>query len=310
LIGIICLIILVVSARRFLAVYYTDVVPVTPVLREETVRGDFVLLRPETVVTAPYRGLRVKTLTEGSRVSKGAAAARLVYYEGSSLEEQKEMELAAPEPGILSFVQDGLELTYDFSRPLDFDFGKIMIFYQKKDKNTSQKAENQDIIVEAGEMAFKVIDNLSPAYICLETDRTDLPVPVMGAELALRLEGFPERTVEVANIQMEQDRVFYLLTIPSGTEFPEGRAYPGELVFESVEETALPKDVIVTREEQPGIYILKDGLIQWKPVYIIKQQDDQVVIDSLEEKTWVVFDPHWVWEGMQLRSRDVITRRE
>jgi hypothetical protein len=249
-------------------------------------------------------------MEEGSRVSKGAVAARLVYYEGSGLEEQKEMDLAAPLPGILSFVRDGLESAFDFERPMDFDFGKIMDFYQKKDKSSSQQAGNQDIMVETGEMIFKVIDNLTPAYICLETDRSDLPVPVMGAELVLRLDGLPERIVQVADIQMEQEHIFYLLTASQGTEFPESRSYPGELVLDSVEETALPEEVIVVREEQPGIYVLKDGLIRWKPVYIIKRQGDQVVIDSLEEKTWVVFNPRWVWEGMQLRNRSSITRRE
>ncbi|MDR1204129.1 MAG: hypothetical protein LBL26_01420 [Peptococcaceae bacterium] len=310
LIGMICLMILGVSARRFLAVYYTDVVPVTPVLVEETARGEFIILRPETVVTAPYRGLRVREMEEGSRISKGAAAARLVYYEGSSLEDQREMDIPAPQSGILSFVRDGLEAAFDSERPLDFDFGKIMDFYRKKDEQPLRQAGNQDIMVEAGEMVFKVIDNLSPAYVCLETDRTDLPVPVIGTELALRLDNLPARTVQVADVQMERDHVYYLLTVSQGTEFPERRAYSGELVLESVEETALPAEVIVAREEQPGIYILKDGLIQWQPVYIIKQQGDQVVIDSLEEKTWVVFNPKWVWEGMQLRNRSAITRRE
>jgi hypothetical protein len=293
-----------------LAVYYTDVVPVTPVLREETVRGDFVILRPETVVTAPYRGLRVKEMTEGSRISRGATAARLVYYEGSSLEERKEMAVVAPESGILSFVQDGLESAYDFERPLDFDFGKIMAFYQKNDKNTFQQTENQDIMIEAGGMAFKVVDNLAPAYICLAAEGADRPIPGLGDEMTLRLEGLPDRTVQVANVRTDQDHTYYLLTVSQGVEFPERRVYPGELVLDSVEETALPEGVIVAREEQPGIYVLKDGLIQWQSVSIIKQQEGQVVIDGLDEKTWVVFDPRWVWEGMQLRNRAVITRRE
>jgi hypothetical protein len=310
LIGMICLTVLVVSARRFLAVYYTDVVPVTPVVVEEAARGDFIILRPETVVTAPYRGLRVREMEEGSRISTGAAAARLVYYEGSSLEDQREMDITAPRSGILSFVRDGLESAFDFERPLDFDFEKIMDFYRKQEEQPSRQAGNQDIMVETGEMIFKVIDNLSHAYICLETDRTDLPVPAIGADLVLRLDSLPERTVRVADVQMERDHVFYLLTVSQGTEFPERRVYSGELVLESVEETALPAEVIVTREEQPGIYILKDGLIQWEPVYIVKWQEDQVVIDSLEEKAWVVFNPKWVWEGMQLRNRSAITRRE
>jgi putative membrane fusion protein len=292
------------SARRFFAGFYADVFLVTPTSWEDTIQGDCVLLRPETVVAAPFRGTRVKLLKEGDRVSKGSAVARLAYYEGASLENLQEVEILAPESGIVSFGEDGLESAYAPDGAVTIRLEDLMGLYQ-----TSSREEGQDIIIESGGMVFKIIDNLSSVYVYMATDRTDIAREA-GSEVALRLEGAPEQTVRVANIQKSRQGTFMLL---EAGQIPEGlneRVYPGTLIMDRVEKTLLPDQVIVSRKEQTGIYVLEGGFVRWKPVHVLERQMDQVVVGGLDGKTWVVRRPFWVWEGMQLRSMAVTTRRE
>jgi putative membrane fusion protein len=307
--GILCLAALGFSARRFFAEIYADVFLVTPIVWEDAIEGDAVFLRPEAMAAAPFRGVCVRLLQEGDRVSKGTAVARLIYYEGTSLENRREIEIMAPESGIVSFSEDGLESVYAPDGVMAVSLEDMMKLYQKKDKNASLQVEDGDIMIEAGEMVFKIIDNLSSAYVYMETDRTDI-VQEAGAKMTLRLADMPEQTVKAAGIQKSPRGTYILL---EAGQVPEGlnrRVYSGTLVLDRVEKTLLPDQVIVSRKAQTGVYVLEDGFVRWKPVHVLERQPDQVVIAGLDGKAWVVSRPFWVWEGMQLRSMVVTTRRE
>jgi putative membrane fusion protein len=307
--GIICVAALGFSARRFLAEIYADVFLVTPTSWEDTIEGNMVFLRPETVAAAPFRGACVRLLREGDRVSRGTAVVRLIRYEGTSLENRQEIEITAPESGIVSFSEDGLESVYAPDGAIAVSLEDIMKLYQKKDKNASLQVEDGDIMIEAGEMVFKIIDNLSAAYVYAETDRTDIAQEV-GAKMTLRLDDMPEQTVKVASIQKSPRGIGILL---EAGQIPEGlnqRVYSGTLVLDRVEKTLLPDQVIVSRKAQTGVYVLEGGFVHWKPVHVLERQPEQVVIAGLDGKAWVVSRPFWVWEGMQLRSMAVTTRRE
>lgn len=287
----------------------------------------------EKVLLAPYSGYIYYEATEGERVPLDKTLARVTaaplekgdktsaektetgepvqrfkeWFLGDKEEEdaasslpltEKETDVVAPCPGVVSLRLDGLE---EFGPQ-----GKFPYFSEEElqAKVCEPKVLNSGEKVHRFEPLCKIIDNYYWYYSVI------LP-PELGrliaekTEVKLYFSFAPTTPIWGRKVEMTENEKDGSLKITwcIGRELPDvfnQRLCEAEIVYKDLQGVLVPKSALQEIDGRPGVYILEKGTIVFRDVDILLEREHDVLIKNLEDQQRVVAQPAEVKEGQRL----------
>lgn len=285
-----------------------EVIPVQYDVLEDTLDGEFLILREEKAVTTEIRGNFNPVKTEGERVAKGTVIGYLETLGGTSLEKKSNLPVRAPSAGVLSYHTDGLENICAPEMWTQLDLSKLNLqmltsFEQAQPARAGNAPGVDGLVVEAGQSIFKIVDNLAPCYFYL-TGTGAYPEKVKkGDKILVRLDNNKEKPYKgtVEDINRETGTYRMLIKITNGEVQAQGRKQTGEMIISTYEGIVLPEGVLLYRENQSGVFLFKKGKACWQEVECIARLGGKVVLSGLKYDDWIIATPDKVREGQWVR---------
>jgi putative membrane fusion protein len=287
-----------------------EVIPVQYDVLEDTLEGEFLILREEKAVTTETRGNFNPVKTEGERVAKGTVIGYLETLGGTSLEKKSTLPVRAPSAGVLSYLTDGLENICAPEMWTQLDLSKLdqqmlTAFEQTKvsrDRTGYASGEN-GLVVEAGQSIFKIVDNLAPCYFYLKGTGAYPEKVKKGDKILVRLDSNQGKLYKgtVEDINRETGIYRMLIKITNGEVHAQGRKQTGELIISTYEGIVLPEGVLLYRENQSGVFLFKKGKACWQEVECIARLGGKVALSGLERDDWIIATPDKVRDGQWVR---------
>jgi putative membrane fusion protein len=273
---------------------------------EDTFEGEFIVLRQERVITAPFKGYFIKIKNEGERVAKDTVLGYLEKVEGTSLEKKSSLPIKASAAGLISYQIDGLESICAPEMWLQLDLSKLETLLKvvkassaEKDDQDNQKREG---MFEAGEGLCKIVDNLDCCYFYWSGAGAYPEKIKKGGNLRIRFEDNQELVLKgvVVDLSRQTGKYGVLIKILNLGNLNSSRKEKGEIIAHTYKGIVLPEKVLVEKDGQYGVYLFKKGRACWKKVEKIAQLRGKVVLSNLKEDDWVIADPQLVTEGKRV----------
>jgi putative membrane fusion protein len=273
---------------------------------EDTFEGEFIVLRQERVITAPFKGYFIKVKNEGERVAKDTVLGYLEKTDGTSLEKKNSLPIKASAAGLLSYQIDGLESICAPEMWLQLDLSKLEALLKvvkassaEKDDQDNQKREG---MMEAGEGLCKIVDNLDSCYFYWASVGAYPEKIKKGGNLRIRLEDNRELVLKgvVAELSRQTGEFGILIKILNPGNLNPGRKETGEIIAHSYKGIVLPEKVLVEKNGQYGVYLFRKGRACWQEVEKTARLQGKVVLSGLTEEDWVIADPQLVTEGKRV----------
>jgi len=305
-IAVLAVLLLLIGSGVFKSVvtrFLISVVPVETTQLEDTVTADFLIIRQETALSAPFKGFFEEAVHDGERVAKNTVIGHLMKNAGSSLEKTEKVALLSPQAGILSYFVDGYEGVLTPQTWPQLDLAKLPELKKELDKKTTG-TEGGGRSVEAGEYYCKIVDNLAPCSLFAEGVQGLPEGLAAGSAVNLRLDGLNEQLIDARITDFmkaeEGDRV--LFSIPYVTGIEDIRSSAGKIVTGKYGGMVVDRKVLVTKDETAGIYLLSKGHVLWVPIQVTAVIDNKAVLRGLANGDWIIATPGLVKEGQRVFS--------
>ncbi|AFM01707.1 MULTISPECIES: HlyD family efflux transporter periplasmic adaptor subunit [Desulfitobacterium] len=265
-----------------------------------------VFANEEVLLKAPGAGTPEFLVKEGERVRKGDLIAR-IQSGGLALGQETSPSahpIYAPSGGIVFSVIDGLETYLTPENLLAMDVGKIL--QPTQDLSTAQ--EDQEVQppqnsgnVAAGRVIGKIVNNLKPTVAVIKVDPDEYEV---GKSIKL-----------IINDQSYNAKILRLLDEPHGlvvqfNQYINGtsrqRLQDISLVQRPpVSGVLIPKSSLWIKGEEQGVYIVKEGAIQYRKVKILDQNDQVICVENLPHGIPVITNPRMGIDGLIMNLKNV-----
>lgn len=252
--------------------------------------AECILIKEETLLTAPRSGKFSLLAEEGLKVKAGYAVGKISSAAGS--QGGGEVLLRSPRGGLVCTHLDGLEniLKTAHIDVLDMD-GLRKILNSENNKTGS---------VENGSPVLKILDNLAPLRVYLEAGAGSLPgQTVKGSSLTLLWQG-REIKGRVEDIKTSAGKVRLIILV---NNYPDdilhARMVTLDLVRDRVSGFRVPSSSLVDNNGRKGIYIADKRRAVWAPVEIQGSDREYSVVTGPElgPETRYVINPRWVRAG-------------
>ncbi|KJS14680.1 MAG: hypothetical protein VR69_16570 [Peptococcaceae bacterium BRH_c4b] len=249
-----------------------------------------ILIKDETPVIAPAGGRFRLTVAEGSRVRGGQVIGKITTRADAS-GGGNDVELWAPEPGLVCIHVDGLE---NILKP-----GNIDALEMARLQKISDEGRQGDTI-EKGRPVVKIVDNLSPLLVYLQAPKnlasdkvekgSNITLLWQDREMAARLEAVKtsaNKTELFAVISNYPDEILHLRDVKM------------ELLLERVKGFKIPTGALVEKDGARGIYISSRQRVEWHPVVVQGSTDGESLVtgDGLGPEIRYIMNPRWVQAG-------------
>ncbi|MHB1652137.1 MAG: HlyD family efflux transporter periplasmic adaptor subunit [Desulfitobacteriaceae bacterium] len=242
---------------------------------------DAVFANREYLLQAPASGKAGFVGPEGQRFRRGEVVAS-VAPEGAAPGAQNSgtvRTVQAPQGGLLYQEVDGLESLFTPDNLLDMDLPKLLALPGNKKTLVN---------VQAGEVFGKIVDNLSPSASFLELP--SLEGLTRGQNLSLRVGG----KAEVGKIMRKSDNPMGVVV--QYTHFVEGsvenrRQKIDWIIRPAVNGVLVPKSALWREGTKQGIYLVLEGVIHFREVQILDENNDFVCVKDLTEGVLAVANP-------------------
>jgi putative membrane fusion protein len=290
----------IVLIKGLAASIMVEAVQVKASVLEDFRQAEFLVIRPETTVNAPFPGRFEKTRQDGERVARGALVGYLTKEGGTSLEKLEKIEMKAPQAGMLSYETDGYEELFHPAVWPQPDLDKLAELLKRLDGKNSGDAKKNGM-VEAGQALFKIINNLEPEYLFAEINE-DLPKEIKtNGSLELRLEE-DGKTVncEVVCISRTGSGTRLLLKAPGMPELQGNRKVDCRVILRKIPGVVLDYGVVVEKNGKEGVYLIENGVVTWRAVSVSGTAGEMAVFKGLFPGEWVVVTPELVKEGQRI----------
>ncbi len=160
-------------------------------------------------------------------------------------------------------------------------------------------------LVEAGEPLIKIVNNwgwhysiimpLHPGRAIAELSRVEFLFDFAPDQIVTARRG----DYEIDEDEQEV-RITYIID-KQLTGFDQVRYVEASLLYLRDHGIIIPMDALYESEEgKMGVYINQGGRVVFQPVTVIRQQDDQVMVEGLSQYTLVITRPDLVEEGQRL----------
>jgi putative membrane fusion protein len=233
-----------------------------------------VFANEEYVIQAPASG-KVEFLgKEGQRFRRGESVA-LIHPDGASPGTnagQQSTYVSIPIGGLFFPKVDGLESVLTPQTLQEMDLAKIL--------EQQGSLQDQSDLVQAGAPLGKVVNNLTPTVAFVEVKPTeDLSV---GKTIKFNLKG----EVESAKILRKSDNPPGLIV--RFNQYLEGTV--SERIQEvnwverpSASGVIIPKSSLFTKGEEQGVYVVQEGIFQFRKVKVLDENDTLVCVEKSKE---------------------------
>ncbi|SHN81412.1 HlyD family efflux transporter periplasmic adaptor subunit [Desulfitobacterium chlororespirans] len=265
-----------------------------------------VFANEETLLKAPGAGTPEFLVQEGERVRKGDLIAR-IHSGGVALGQENAAsahDLYTSSGGIVFSAIDGLETYLTPENLLAMDVGKILqptqglsATQEAQESPPSQSSES----VAAGKVIGKIVNNLKPTVAVLKVETKGYEV---GKSVKL-----------IINDQNYSAKILRLLDDPHGlvvqfNQYINGtsqkRLQDISLVQRpSVSGVLVPKSSLWNKGEELGVYVVKEGAIQYRKVKILDQNDQFICVENLPHGIPVITNPRMGIDGLIMNIKNV-----
>lgn len=245
----------------------------------------------ELSVLAPFSGKVSYVGKDGQRIKRGEIVATILS-EGASpgtTNTSQNKSLTADKGGLFFHQSDGLEAIMTGENLVGMDLNKLLA------QTPNPKSEVET--AQAGEVIGKIVNNLIPTVAFLKLPSID----DLKDKNSLRLI-VGERTVNVKILRKSEDPMGVVVQFPyyvdsSGVQ----RCQDVTWVYRSPTSGVLiPKTSLWNRGEELGIYLCKSGVIKFKRVKVLDENEDWICVDDedLNSGVPVVTNPRDGLEGL------------
>lgn len=275
-----------------------EVAPGQPSVLEEAVKGEFVIIRNEAALSAPFTGRLEILRSEGERVAKDTVMCYLVSEDGTSLEKKKRLAFVAPQAGVVSYRIDGYENIFNTQTLAQLNIQNLTDLEKRLGAPMSGDAKEKKVI-PGGSFFVKVIDNLSPSYLYLES----APIPgwevKKGDSMEIRLEKLENLLLRgsITFVTQNGEKLQLLIRIPDLPETYNLRKIKGDIITNKYRGTVLSEHCLVEKEGNLGVFVYVRGKVQWKEVTVRGRLNKKVAVEGLSAADLIITTPQLVREG-------------
>lgn len=239
----------------------------TEKLKEATDSGEFdrVKLFKDELIRLTEKKQRVLESNE-SNISLLKQQLKKLRYELSELD----IVTYAPEAGIVSFNIDGYEDLLVADKVKDLTCTQLQVV--SDDKNSKDLSKS----VKVNQPVVKIIDNFS-WYIAVKLENQ------MDEGKSYYININEEQRINARLTNTSEDGTIGFFLINTGLEgLLDSRKVRVEIVTASYTGNIIPKAALFQNEGKEGVYILERGKKRFKPIEIIAQNDNKMIVNELK----------------------------
>lgn len=228
----------------------------------------------EYVIQAPTSG-KVELLgKEGQRFRRGEAVAQ-IYPEGAApgtQSSQQPVQVSLPKGGLFFQKVDGLESVLTPHSLLEMDLAKIL------EQQGSLQAQTE--LIQAGASLGKVVDNLIPTVAFVEVQPTE--ELTVGKTIKFNLKGQVERAKILRKSDNPQGIVVQFEQYLDGSETSRIQEL-NWIARPSENGVIIPKSALFTKGEELGVYVVQEGIFQFRNVKVLGENETLVCVEKSKE---------------------------
>jgi hypothetical protein len=243
----------------------------------------------ESVIYSDVAG-KVQFLgADGQRFRRGDIVANVQpegTAPGTTNGNQNTAALVAPDGGLLFHRVDGYETFLTAENLRGTNIAELLA-----EKGTVQETD----LVQPGGAAGKIVNNLVPTEAFIEMPSLDNIV--IGKSIRFTVTG----QVQTAKIILKAERPLGIVVQFNQFVDSSVENRRQEIVWDSqpsVSGIIIPKSSLWSRGEEQGVYVIVDGVIHYRKVNIVDQDETQVCVEGLTGGLPVVVNPKNGIEGM------------
>ncbi len=244
---------------------------------EERLTAEAVVLNQEQIFLARDAGRFENLVKEKEKVGKGTLLGYFITNEGKST-------LRAPQAGIFVRGTDGLEEIFthiDLAAvtPEVFQYKPVPAFLDKP--------------VQTGQPIYKIIDSLVPTRLLISLPANKLESALQpGVKVDIHHEGENWGQGRIAEMKQEAGDVMLLVQLDHFSDQTINKRFVKvEMVLDTHTGFLVPAGAIIEKDGEKGVYCAVGPSTQFKPVEIIKQKDDLVLVQGLDKNDFIVTNP-------------------
>lgn len=205
---------------------------------------------------------------------------------GTKTENQSAAALVAPKSGLLFHKVDGYETFLTAENLRGTNLAELLV-----EKGTVQETD----LVQPGGAAGKIVNNLVPTEAFIEMPSLD------NIEIGTRIRFTVAGQIQTAKIVLKSESPLGIVV--QFNQFVDGSVENRrqEIVWDSqpsVSGIIIPKSSLWPKGEEQGVYVIDGGVIHYRKVVILDQDETNVCVEGLTGSMPVVVNPKNGIEGM------------
>jgi putative membrane fusion protein len=263
---------------------------------EQSIPGEGVVIREETLIFAPAGGTFEPLMAEGE---KAAAGDIIGYIKTQGITEQADsvkIPLKAPKAGLVSYHPDGLEevLKPDLMDHLDLDKVAALLKEKKRTKSNSTQ-------VESGKPICKMVDNLVNPFLYLQGPAENFGSLERGQALTVRFSEEKTAKITLRDVKSQQDQIFFMAEVLDAPDLDlKNRFIPVELILDRFEGVAVLKEALVEMDGEKGVFVSKKGIYKWIKLDVKGYAGQEAVVSGLEAGSEYIVNPHLARQNQRI----------
>ncbi len=309
---------IILTVKNYLSLVGVSFVTVHQGTLEDTVFARAIVLRHETLITAPAIGEFVAFIEEGSRVKSGTQIGTIVNGDGGKT------DVYAMNAGVVSYQLDGYEEKLRADSLEGLDYNKLITLFPNKSSplpNDSTSTTSQTLLAKGRPIA-RIVDNLLNyrlfmlADIPTEKAESLQNVGQVGFTVGKNLSG--DTATTEGKEESEQKMRFDATVTDRGmidgqnylildTSLDEAtlinlRFFEATLSLRQLNGTIIPKSALTKDAEgKDGVYYKVKNVLRFLPVELKGVIGDEAVVNGLDNVLEVAADASGLKEGQHVR---------
>jgi putative membrane fusion protein len=238
-----------------------------------------VVLNEEITFYAPCEGHFENMVKENDKVRKNELVGNFI----TASQEKKPM--LATTPGIFTTRTDGLEKVFS---SFDFETATSEVFHYKL--STGRQLPDHSY---TGNPIYKIVNNLRPTRLLIH-------FPQRGLKTKIN----PSQRVEIVynDLKFSNAKIIHekkiskeiILLVELNDFCPnmiDKRYIDSKCIFNMQSGYLLPQKTIVTKDSTKGIYCVKGQDVNFKPIRVLKSENEMVLVKGLDANDMVIAHP-------------------
>ena len=253
----------------------------------------------EIAISAPFSGKIQFVGEDGQRFRRGETVATLQpegAAPGTKQEYTTNHAILAAMGGLFFRHSDGLESIMTSENLTSMDLDKLLA--------QAAIVKTAGATVQAGEVVGKMVNNLIPTRAFLELSSID------GLEVGKTLRLIAGNQTVSAKILLKSDTPKPRGVIVQFPHYVDGSAAQRRqdvtwIYLPPTTGVLVPKSALWTQGEELGVFLWNEGVVHFKKVNVLDQDDSQVCIENLPSGIPVVITPRNGLEGLVANVKNI-----